>query len=61
MPELSEHGKHKMRFSVSLHFQSLKAIENGGESVRRGNSELIRVSSGKSGDSAVIARDEAIF
>jgi hypothetical protein len=33
-----------MRFSVSLHFQSLKAIENGGASVRRGNSELIRVS-----------------
>jgi len=33
-----------MRFSVSRHFQSLKAIENGGASVRRGNSELIRVS-----------------
>ena len=33
-----------MRFSVSLHFQLLKAIKNGGASVRRGNSELIRVS-----------------
>ena len=33
-----------MRFYVSLHFQSLRAIENGGASVRRGNSELIRVS-----------------
>ena len=33
-----------MRFSVSPHFQSLKAIENGGASVRRGNSELIRAS-----------------
>jgi hypothetical protein len=33
-----------MRFSISLHFQSLNAIENGGASVRRGNSELIRVS-----------------
>jgi hypothetical protein len=33
-----------MRFSDSLHFQSLKAIKNGGASERRGNSELIRVS-----------------
>ena len=33
-----------MRFYVSRHFQSLKAIENGGASVRRGNSELIRIS-----------------
>jgi len=37
-----------MRFSVSLNFQSLKAVENGGASVRRGNSELIRVSLSKS-------------
>jgi len=33
-----------MRFSISPHFQSLKAIKNGGASVRRGNSALIRVS-----------------
>jgi len=35
-----------MRVSVSLHFQSLKAMQNGGAPVRRGNSESIGVSSG---------------
>jgi hypothetical protein len=44
IPELSEHGEHKMRFSVPPHFQSLKAIKNGGASVRRRNTGLIRVS-----------------
>jgi hypothetical protein len=39
-----------MRFSFPPHFQSLKAIENGDASVRRGNSELIRVSSRASFD-----------
>ena len=38
-----------MRFYVSLHFQSLKAIKNGGASVRRRNSELIRVSLAEKG------------
>jgi hypothetical protein len=33
-----------MRFPVPLHFQSLKAIENGGASAHRENPELIRVS-----------------
>jgi hypothetical protein len=33
-----------MRLFVLLHFQSLKAIENADASVRRGNSQLIRLS-----------------
>jgi hypothetical protein len=32
-----------MRFSVPPHFQSIKAIQNCGASMRRGNSVLLRV------------------